>query len=64
MDSIKEKTRRQHVLDWAWRQAVANGLPQTQRDAFNKGFDIGFGLGRKKGREEANAARQTRIPGT
>jgi hypothetical protein len=64
MDTIKEKSKRQHILDWAWRQVVANGLPQSQRDAFNKGFDIGFGIGRKKGREEANSARQTRISGT
>lgn len=64
MDSKQQKTRRQHILDWAWNKAVASGLFQTQREAFNRGFDMGFAMGAKKGREDAEAARQTKIPGT
>jgi hypothetical protein len=64
MDSIKEKTRRQYVLDWAWNKAIASGLFQTQRQAFNRGFDFGFTMGMKKAREDAEKARQTKIPGT
>ena len=64
MDSIKEKSRRQHVLDWAWNKAVSCGLFQSQREAFNRGFDMGFAIGVKKGREDTEAARQTKIPGT
>lgn len=64
MDSQQQKTRRQHILDWAWKKAVASGLFQSQREAFNRGFDFGYSMGIKKGREDANAARQLKIPGT
>lgn len=64
MDSKQEKSRRQHVLDWAWNKAVSSGLFQTQREAFTRGFDIGFAMGVKKATKDAEAARQTKIPGT
>lgn len=64
MDSKQEKSRRQHVLDWAWNKAVSSGLFQTQREAFNRGFDFGFTMGVKKAKKDAEAARQVKIPGT
>ena len=64
MDSKQQKTRRQHILDWAWKTAVASRLFQSQREAFNRGFDMGFAMGTKKGREDAEKARQLKIPGT
>jgi hypothetical protein len=62
--TTEEKNRKQYVLDWAWKQQLLRGLPKTIREAFNAGFDFGFGCGVKKGRKDAAAARQLKISGT
>lgn len=64
MDTPQAKSRKEYVLDWAWKKQLLNGLPKGVREAFNAGFNFGFSCGVKKGREDAAAKRQLNIPGT
>lgn len=50
MDTPQAKSRKEHILDWAWKRQLLYGLPKGIREAFNAGFDFGFSCGVKKDR--------------
>jgi len=63
MSDPESRTKRQYMLDQCWKALVGDRMPLTPKEGFNAGFDAGFRAGIAKGRRDAEAARQVKIPG-